>query len=272
MLLKDYLKRFRFALIKKDLIQSLWVSYAVLLIIFIFIIALESVFYFSPKIKLFMIGSVLSLLCVWVVGLGICTLLIHTNSLKRYRWSHVAQLLGLNSFPKKDYVINALQLEDKMSKSSSTGLSHAFISKVIDSLSHIDHKAIFTINPKGKYITLFLLVFITAGVTGLQDSAGNSIYRWFHFYQKIEAPKPFYLRSATGDIHLLGCDSAEINVVARHLQPDTVSLKFIPVTQVDQNSEKNEALLMKTQIDTFGNYTFKLKDIDQDYTYQLNNS
>ena len=149
MLLKDHLKRFRLALIKKDLIQSLWVSYAVLLIVFISVIALESVFYFSPKIKLFMIGSVLSLLCVWIVGLGICTILIHTNSLKRYRWSRVAQLLGLNSFSKKDSVINALQLEDTMSKSSSTGLSHAFISKVTDSLAHVDHKAIFTINPKG---------------------------------------------------------------------------------------------------------------------------
>ncbi|SVD82780.1 uncharacterized protein METZ01_LOCUS435634, partial [marine metagenome] len=227
----------------------------------------EGVFYFSPKIKLFMVGSVLSLLCGWIVGLGICTILIHTNSLKRYRWSRVAQLLGLNSFSKKDSVINALQLEDTMSKSSSTGLSHAFISKVTDSLAHVDHKAIFTINPKGKLITLFLLVLIAVGVTGLKDTAGNSIYRWFHLHQKFEAPKPFYLSSETGDIHLLGGDSAKINIIASHLQPDTVSLEFIPVTQVDQDSEKNETLLMKTQIDTFGNYTFKLKDINQDYTY-----
>ncbi|SVC79266.1 uncharacterized protein METZ01_LOCUS332120, partial [marine metagenome] len=115
MLLKDHLKRFRLSLIKKDLIQLLWMSYAVLLIFFIFLIVSESIFYFSPKIKLFMIGSVLFLLCIWIVGLGICTMLIQTNYLKKYRWSRVAQFLGEKSFPKKDYVINALQLEDTMS-------------------------------------------------------------------------------------------------------------------------------------------------------------
>ncbi|SVA64078.1 uncharacterized protein METZ01_LOCUS116932, partial [marine metagenome] len=267
MLLRDHLKRFRLALIKKDFIQSLWMSYAVLLIVFISVIVLESVFYFPPKIKYFMVGSLLSILLVWIIGLGICTILIQTNSLKRYRWSRVAQYLGKISFTKKDSVINALQLENTMSKSSSTGLSHAFISKITDSLAHIDHRAIFTINPKGKYFTLFLLFLITVGGTGLKYTAGDSIYRWFHLHQKFEAPKPFYLHSETGDIHLLGGDSAKINIVASHLPPDTVFLEIIPMKQVDQNIEKNETLLMKTQIDTIGNYTFKLKDINRDYTY-----
>ncbi len=91
MLLRNHLKRFRLALIKKDFIQSLWMSYAVLLIVFISVIVLESVFYFPPKIKYFMVGSLLSILLVWIIGLGICTILIQTNSLKRYRWSRVAQ-------------------------------------------------------------------------------------------------------------------------------------------------------------------------------------
>ena len=109
MTLKDLLKRFRFALIKKDLIHFLWISYAVLLIYFIIGIGLESVFYFSSKVKLFVTGSVLLIFCLWVVGLGICTILIQTNSLKRYQWSRVAQLIGEKFFPKKDSVINALQ-------------------------------------------------------------------------------------------------------------------------------------------------------------------
>jgi len=242
-------------------------SYAVLLIVFISVIVLESVFYFPPKIKYFMAGSLLSIILLWIIGLGICTMLIKKNSLKRYRWSRVAQYLGKISYTKKDSVINALQLENTMSKSSSTGLSHAFISKITDSLAHIDHRAIFTINPKGKYFTLFLLFLITVGGTGLKYTAGDSIYRWFHLHQKFEAPKPFYLHSETGDIHLLGGDSAEINIVARHLPPDTVFLEIMPINQVDQNLEKIETLLMKTQIDTNGNYAFKLKDINQDYTY-----
>ena len=267
MSLKDHLKRFRLALIKKDLIQSLWMSYAVLLIIFVFVIALESVFYFSPKVKSLMFGSILSLLGMWLVGLGLCTALIYKNSLKRYRWSHVAKLLGSHSFLKKDSVLNALQLENTILKSSSTGLSHAFISKVVESLKKIDHKVIFTTNPKGKYITLFLLIIITLGIAGLKNTAGNSMYRWFHINQAFEVPKPFYLVSSTGDIHLLGGDSTKINVVASHLQPDTVSLELTPIAQVDRGSEKNETLLLKTQIDTLGNYTFDLKDVNQDYTY-----
>ena len=83
--LKDHLKRFRLALIKKDLIQSLWMSYAVLLIIFVFVIALESVFYFSPKVKSLMFGSILSLLGVWIVGLWLCTALIYKNSLNKFQ-------------------------------------------------------------------------------------------------------------------------------------------------------------------------------------------
>ena len=214
-----------------------------------------------------MIGSVLFFLCIWIVGLGISAILIQTNYLKKYRWSRVAQFLGEKSFPKKDSVINALQLEDTMSKSSSTGLSHAFISKVSDSLTHIDHKVIFTGNSNWKYTALFFLVLITVGLTGLKETAGNSVYRWFHSQQTFEAPKPFHLSSSTGDIHLLGGDSAEIAVVSSRLQPDTVSLELIPITQINQDSTKNEPLLMKAQIDSSGNYTFKLKDINQDYMY-----
>ncbi|MEC7926902.1 MAG: hypothetical protein VX767_01560, partial [Candidatus Neomarinimicrobiota bacterium] len=194
-------------------------------------------------------------------------MLIQTNYLKKYRWSRVAQFLGEKSFPKKDSVINALQLEDTMSKSSSTGLSHAFISKVSGSLTHIDHKVIFTGNSNWKYTALFFLVLITVGLTGLKETAGNSVYRWFHNQQIFEAPKPFYLSSSTGDIHLLGGDSAEILVASSRSQPDTVSLELIPVTQINQDSTKNEPLLMKAQIDSSGNYTFKLKDINQDYMY-----
>ena len=64
------------------------------------------------------------------------------------------------------------------------------------------------------------------------------MYRWFHINQAFEVPKPFYLVSSTGDIHLLGGDSTKINVVASHLQPDTVSLELTPIAQVDQGSEK----------------------------------
>ena len=239
---KENLKRFRLAMIKKDLIQSLWVTYAVLLIIFISVIFLESVFYFSPKIKLLMVGSLLSVFLVWIIGLGICFFLIQKNSLKKYRWSSVAQYLGKISFTKKDSVINALQLEDTISKSSSAGLSQAFIRKITDSLAHIDHRAIFTINPKGKHFTLFLLVIIAVGGTILKYTAGDSIYRWFHLNQKFEAPKPFYLHSETGDIHLLGGDSAEINIVSSHLPPDTVYLEIIPIKQVGQDIKDNEML------------------------------
>ncbi len=215
-----------------------------------------------------MTNSILLLFCFWVIGLGICAILIQTYSLKRYQWSRVAQLIGEKFFPKKDSVINALQLEDTMSQSSSTGLSHAFIKKVSDSLNLIDHGMIFSGKPKGKYVVLFLLIFITAGFSALKNTAGLSIYRWFHPQQTFEAPKPFYLQSLTGDIHLLGGDSTEIAIVSSHVQTDTVSLEFTPVIQNGKNSEKNVPLLMKAPIDSSGNYTFKLKDINLDYTYE----
>ena len=268
MKLKIILKPFRLALIKKDLIQFLWVSYAFLLVLFIVGIGLESVFYFPAKVKMFVVYSILLIFSLWVMGLGACALFIQTNYLKKYQWSRVAQLMGEKFFPKKDSVINALQLENTMAKSSSTGLSQAFINRVTDSLVRIDHKKTFTDNPRGKITALFLLVIITVGVTGFKDTAGYSVYRWFHPQKDFEAPKPFYLRSSTGDIHLLGGDSTKITVVSSHLQPDTVSLEFTPVTPVNKNSEKIESLLLKAQIDSSGKYTFKLKDINRDYTYE----
>ena len=263
--LTNQLSRFRKAFIKRDLIQLFWTSYAFLLILFVFGVSAESIFYFSSPVKQYVyVGLLLGLFLI------IGGYLTRTLLLKKYGWNRLARTLGEYSFPKKDTVINALQLERSLSDSSSKSLSHAFIKKTIHTLKHIDHHKIIRVNMTGKYVVLGLLIFITTGILIFPDSAGNSVFRWSHPLTTFEAPKPFHLRSLTGDIHLLGGDDANITIVSSRVQKDTVILTLNPVIANVQDSTKNDPIQLKTVPDSTGNYVFKLKEIYQDYSYEAN--
>ena len=264
----DQLKRFRNALVKRDFIQFFWKGYTVLLMLLIIAVGTESVFYFSPTIKVFVSNSALLCFILILAILLVTALLIQTNRVSRYQWSNIARTLGNKAFPKKDSVINALQLERGVSDISSKGLTHAFISKVVKSLDQLNHRTIFAVNIRWKYITLFFLLVITVWFSGFNDTAGDSVFRLLHPHNAFEAPKPYHLRSSVGDIHLLGGDNAEIDIVSSSTKPDTVFLELTPIVQVESDSVKTDKLFLKASVDSSGKYNFKFKEIYKDYIYE----
>ncbi len=266
--LKNNLKKFQLAIIKRDLIHALWYSFSLVLCVFIFAIIGESIFYFSPKIKLVVLGILVLVLCFGILGIILSAFLIRINAFKKYKWSKIALLIGEKAFPKKDSVLNALQLEEALSKSSSKGLSYAFIKRIKSSLKNLDHKSIITTNRKWKIISLFLLIFIVLGLIGNKNVAGSSVYRWGHPEQIFAAPKPFMLASSTGDVHLLGGDDTKISIVSSDTNIDTVFLKMTALNILASDSLKSKIKIIKSPQDSLGNYVFEIKDIFQDFTYE----
>ena len=99
--LKNNLKKFQLAIIKRDLIHALWYSFSLVLCVFIFAIIGESIFYFSPKIKLVVLGILVLVLCFGILGIILSAFLIRINAFKKYKWSKIALLIGEKAFPKK---------------------------------------------------------------------------------------------------------------------------------------------------------------------------
>lgn len=85
------------------------------------------------------------------------------------------------------------------------------------------------------------------------------------------APKPFALRSLSGDLHILGGEPTLISIQAYPEEPDSVYIKltrkqssFIP----DDSTAREAERIITTARDSTDLFRFPLQDIYRDYTYQ----
>ncbi|MEC9376922.1 MAG: hypothetical protein VYC00_02335, partial [Candidatus Neomarinimicrobiota bacterium] len=233
-------------------------------------IELETLFYFSPSKKKF---SLLILTGIVLLGVLLWTLfrfLSINNKIHRYKIDSLSLLLGNALFPEKhDKILNAIQLEEGTGKNESKELAQAYInniSKKLESInlkSLIDDRRIETMK-KGLLGTWIILIFI---FSIQHQRSADAFYRWCHPATKFFAPKPFSLISLSGDIHILGGETAQIKIQVKDAKPDSIQLRLSPI-QVATQVRDSVTLKFTSAVDSTGIYTFELPELFQDYAYE----
>ena len=268
--IKHFLSKTRLFLLRQNIILKALILLVFLSIITILGLELEIIFYYSPNIK---ISSIAIITIIIVMGIGIIAINSYraiNNRIINYKLEYIAQTLGHKVFPNRpDVVLNALQLEQGVNQSESKSLAQSFIKKLEKdlkttnpSISLIDSRIISIKKILLIIWTLLLAIFIFQ----YQESA-NAIYRLSHPSRIFEAPKPFTLHNITNDIHILGGETAIVQITAKDENPDTVSLYLTP-TQVATHERDSLSLLLKSISDSNGYYVFELPELYQDYSYQ----
>ncbi len=264
------LRHIRTGKIKNDLYLLGWILYASILSLVLLGICIESVFYLPANIRLGTWNALLGVASLCIIFIIIILFRTFQNKIYRFRLSTIARNAGVLSFPKKDTVLNALQLERNLSQSMSHGLSQSFIQEVFHKLTTLELKDLFPNNAvwSGKKTTLTLLILVALSISIFWNHSSGAVYRWIHPRTKFAVPKPFVLESVTKDIRILGGESVSLSIKATSALPDTVFLSLTPLVSKDMDSTQTSSLLVKSSPDSSKLYTFVINDIYHDYSYQ----
>ena len=231
---------------------------------------MESVFYFSPKVKTGVLWFLAVLMFTIILWLIITAIRIQKNLYPRYRWETLAHLIGKSSFPKKpDTILNAFQLEQNPDNNQSKDLANSFIKKVSDTLNKIKASDILDeshlVQIKQWTVGIMSLTILIFSIHWQENA--NAFYRWKHYKIQFPAPEPFVLLSLSGNQHILGGEKTFVTVQAKLAEPDSVTLRLKP-TQTAIQKRDSMTLLFSTQKDLTGLYNFELPELFQDYAYE----
>jgi len=263
--IEKHLKYIRRASLVNDAKTSAWVLYTVSLISVIAAISLETIFYFSPQIRYGIWQLGLLGFIVIIFAFVLVYFLAINNRIHRYRWSTLARAAGRLAFPKEDAIINALQLERGLDASSSKQLSKSFVTDTINKLEELNEADLFhskRVKQWKSYSLIFL--FIGAFLFSINwDNSALAIFRWSHPQTVFPIPKPFAIQNISGNINLLGGDSAKLEFAVLGATPDSLFIDLQTYTTSDSNQSPH--IIYK---DSLGKYIFTLGDISQDYRYR----
>jgi len=249
----------------RDAQMAAWIIYTVLLIIIFIAVGVESIFYFSSVIRVGVWELGFILLCLFMLSVIIFFILASNNRINRYRKSTLARAAGRLAFPKEDTIINALQLERTLTSSTSRELSQSFVNETLRKLERIDESDLFT-SKRGAKWKMVSLVVLVIGCLVLSLNWKNSalaVYRWFHPKIEFSIPEPFAIHSETGNINLLGGESATLLFLVKGDAPDSLFVELKSYTE--QDSSKPVPVARKNDN---GFYQYILEDISENYTYR----
>ncbi|MDP6499463.1 MAG: hypothetical protein QF743_02020 [Candidatus Marinimicrobia bacterium] len=263
--IEKQLQHIRRAALVNDAKTSVWILYTIGLFFVITAISLETIFYFSPEIRYGIWQLGLLGVIVIIFGFAFIYILAVNNKIHRYRWSTLARAAGRLAFPKEDTIINALQLERGLDKSTSRQLSSSFVKKTTKKLENLDEADLFHSN-RAKQWKLYSLILLLVGVFPFAinwENSAQSVFRWSHPRTVFPVPKPFAIQNQSGDINLLGGESAELQFTVVGEAPDSL---FIDLKSYAAGDSVRPVRIVK--IDSAGKYTYTIEDISRDYQYR----
>jgi len=239
-------------------------------IFFLMALQLETIFYFSPSIKLVAIYILLGLTGLILFIIMVTWLRARIDKVKRYQIKELANVIGRAVFPEKpDAILNANQLDESRYNNQSQALARSYILSIKEKLKVLDfEKLIF--NPK--IITLkisILSVWIIAILffSFRYQKTTDAFYRLGHPNSEFPAPKPFSLINLSGDVHILGGEPANIKIHSSGAKPDSVHLRLVP-SQTSTQERDSLSLQFSSNRSASGFYIFELPELFQDYTYE----
>jgi len=236
---------------------------------FLVMIELETIFYFFPTTKLWVIICAFLCLVGFLLFGWIYYGVAASGKVARFKNETIARKLGEAIYPeKKDTIINALQLESQVADNESQDLASSFTNRIGTEIDKIQFHSIFStlkldrikIGLLGTWIFMLLIFSLN------YQSSANAFYRWIHYHQEFPVPKPFKLTSVSKNLHILGGEKTAIQIKAIDAAPDTVNLILTP-NQVYTQSRDSLTLTFSTTKDSTGIFQFELPELFQDYTY-----
>tara|TARA_B100001996_G_C18671937_1_gene597047 strand:+ start:256 stop:3690 length:3435 start_codon:yes stop_codon:yes gene_type:complete len=270
MKIKNYLLKARLHQYFQDL--KIFFFGAVVFLSFCFFIAvhLESIFFFSTKIRYTILVSLFSVFIIILIIFFCIFFLANKNLLPRYKLNKLAYKIGEHLYPNKpDTILNANQLDKKIQINQSKELAKAYVNNVLDKIDPLEFQSIF-FNPKIlfiKKIILTLWIFILLGFFFRYNQTANAVFRWAKPNISFQAPKPFALKSITGNIRILGGNDTDIKIHCSGAKPDSINLRLLP-SQTASHKRDSTVLFFSTKRDKSGFYYFNLPELFQDYYYE----
>ena len=238
--------------------------------IFFLYIQLESIFYFSPEVKVTIVQLLFSSFLGVLLLFFIQYLRAVNGKVNKYRTEHISESLGKKIYPnKKDKILNAFQIEASLEKSESEDLAKSFIRSISNDLSGLDFFSVFKneklINIKQIFLTFLIIIIIFFSIR--YENSKYAFNRLINSNIEFFAPKPFSLSNLTGNIHILGGEIAKVSIQAENASPDTVMIRLVP-TQKSIKTRDSLKLEYFSTADSNGIYHFNLPKLFQDYSYE----
>ena len=270
MKIKNYLSKARLHQYSQDLKLSVLGFIAFFSICFFIAIHLESVFFFSTSIRSITILSLFSFFLAILAIFILVFILSKRNLLPRYKLKTLAYKIGNQIYPEKpDTILNANQLASKLQLYQSKELAESYVNSVLEKITFLNFKSVF-FNPRIiiiKKIILISWIFILISFFFRYNETANSVFRWLQPQKPFLAPKPFTLKSITGNIHILGGNTTNIKIYCSGSKPDSINLRLLP-SQIASNKRDLDTLIFSTKRDNSGYYYFNLPELYQDYYYE----
>jgi hypothetical protein len=264
---KEYLLVIRFEAIKADLKYILWHIYSTSIIIFISALTIENIFYLSSSIRVKVWISLAVIFIIFITLLTVVSIQIKNNRLKRYKLEFIAKNTGKFAFSKQDNLINALQIENSKETLYSEDLSNSFIKQTIDKLSKLKISFLFPSKKiyLWKKITLICLIITLLTIISTWKHSVSSMYRWAHAKTEFIPPKPFKLIGLTRHLNVLGGENVNIGFKATGEIPDSIFIEFRPVFNIEN---KDSTIIFSAKKSNVDEYKFEFLEIYQNFQYR----
>ena len=264
---KEYLLVIRFEAIKADLKYILWRIYSTSIIIFISALTIENIFYLSSSIRVKVWISLAVIFIIFITLLTVVSIQIKNNRLKRYKLEFIAKNTGKFAFSKQDNLINALQIENSKETLYSEDLSNSFIKQTIDKLSKLKISFLFPSKKiyLWKKITLICLIITLLTIISTWKHSVSSMYRWAHAKTEFIPPKPFKLIGLTRHLNVLGGENVNIGFKATGEIPDSIFIEFRPVFNIEN---KDSTIIFSAKKSNVDEYKFEFLEIYQNFQYR----
>ena len=256
-----YLLEIRKNAIIYDLKLYGWKIYTVFLLLFLFAIIIENIFYLSTSLRFTTIITLSVLVAAFFCWLMTVIIRTYYNSYNRYKLSNLAKINGELIFTKKDKLINAFQLEKNSRDLYSKELREQFINETLKKLESVKLLELFPVDHinKWKKITLASLIVVGLTITLTWSESVSSIYRWAHIKTEFTPPKPFEIKVKTKHINVLGGENISVSFEAKGEIPDSLFIEFKPI-MFDSNIDSS---VLKIAYLDDNEYTTELKEVYQ---------
>jgi len=244
----------------KDFFVGLLKSFSILLMLFLFLSFLESIFFFTPSVRtgiiFFLFTALLLFFIIWIVKPLI-------KSFKHYSSKEInkaAETVG-NYFPNiKDNLLNSLQLLYE-NNHSSKNLTIAAFQKVYNQISNYDFLEVIDYSALKKNSKIFftiLSIFISSVL--IFPSINSAAVRLLNFNSEYAKPSEFLLKVITGDAKIKKGNSITLNIKGDGKLPD-----FIHIS----NKTKYDSEFSKHNVkrDSNNNYKLNLNNIKHSFKY-----
>ena len=270
MSVKKHIQNFRSQFLKYNFIGNLIYIGLIGSVLFLLLIFLESIFYFSPKTKLIIIYTIVISSTAFTIYWLAISQLIKRESIKSYEIKKFAMILGEKLFPnRKDTILNAMQLEYGSKEHESESLANAYITSILQKLKNFDFTILIVKKNRSrlKWILLFTWSFVIIIFSFNYQLSSESFSRLQNPNKVFHAPKPFKLLNTTGTLDILAGERPTIIIKSSKTIADTIFLLLTP-TQVSTKKRDSLRLKFHSLPNNSGEYLFELPELYQDYAYQ----